>query len=155
VSFTDPFYQLADWLESYAQSLELNVWTSSTVVKAVQDASTHHWIVTVKLSDGRERVLRPHHLVFAIGVGGGFPNMPVYPGMDKFGGQILHSTEHNRATDHAGKKVVVIGSNTSSKHALPLCSVGLAKRANEGHDICADYYNYGVGQWRNLPLSQV
>jgi cation diffusion facilitator CzcD-associated flavoprotein CzcO len=108
-----PFHQLADWLESYAHSLELNVWTSSTVVKASQDPSSHHWSVTVKCADGRERILHPHHLVFALGFGGGLPNIPKYPGMNEFGGQTLHSSQHNKATDHAGKKVVVVGSCTS------------------------------------------
>src|SRR5882762_9416283 len=115
VYLTDSLHQLADWLESYAHSLELNVWTSATVVQATQDSSSHYWTVTVKLADGRERFLHPRHLIFAIGIGGGFPNMPAYPGMDEFGGQILHSAEHGKATDHEGKKDVVIGSNTSSK----------------------------------------
>lgn len=107
-------YQLADWLESYAHSLELNVWTSSTAVKASQDPSTYSWTVTVQRNGG-ERVLHPHHLIFAVGFGGGLPNMPVYPGMDEFGGQILHSAQHNKATDHAGKKVVVVGACTSGE----------------------------------------
>jgi cation diffusion facilitator CzcD-associated flavoprotein CzcO len=72
--------------------------------------------VTVKRADGRERVFHPHHLVFAVGFGGGVPNMPVYPGMDEFGGQILHSSQHNRAADHTGKKVVVVGACTSGNY---------------------------------------
>jgi len=71
--------------------------------------------VTVKRADGSERVLYPHHLVFAVGFGGGASNMPVYPGMDDFGGRILHSSQHGKATDHAGNKVVVIGACTSGK----------------------------------------
>jgi len=69
----------------------------------------------VKRADGRERVLYPHHIVFAVGLGGGVPNVPVYPGMDEFAGQILHSSQHNQAVDHAGKKVVVVGACTSGK----------------------------------------
>lgn len=65
--------------------------------------------------DGSERIFHPNHVVFAIGVGGGLPNMPVYPGTDDFAGQILHSSQHKKATDHSGKKVVVVGSCTSSK----------------------------------------
>jgi len=38
----------------------------------------------------------------------------------------LHSSQHGKATDHTGKKVVVIGACTS------------------GHDICADYYEHGI-----------
>jgi cation diffusion facilitator CzcD-associated flavoprotein CzcO len=115
VAPTDLPHQLADWLESYAHSLELNVWTSSTVIKALQDPSTHYWTVTVKRADGRERVLHPHHLVFAVGAGGGMPNMPVYPGIDEFEGQVLHSSQHYKATDHSCKKVVVVGACSSGE----------------------------------------
>ena len=41
------------------------------------------------------------------------PNMPDIPGIQHIKGQILHSTQHNKATDHAGKKVVVVGACTS------------------------------------------
>jgi cation diffusion facilitator CzcD-associated flavoprotein CzcO len=85
------------------------------VVKASQDLTTHKWSVTVKRDDGRERVFYANHLVFSTGFGGGTPNMPVYPGMDEFRGQILHSAQHVNARDHAGKKVVVVGACTSSE----------------------------------------
>ena len=46
-----PAQKLANWLESYADALELNVWTSSTVTKATQDAN-NEWDVTVERADG-------------------------------------------------------------------------------------------------------
>ncbi|KAF9644022.1 FAD/NAD(P)-binding domain-containing protein [Thelephora ganbajun] len=65
-----PAQKLADWLESYAKIMELNVWTSSTVTSAEKDASGV-WVVNLTqiLFDGTEtkRVLRPTHLVFALG----------------------------------------------------------------------------------------
>jgi cation diffusion facilitator CzcD-associated flavoprotein CzcO len=74
------YQQFANWLESYADSFELNVWTSSTVTSASRDAQ-NKWNVTVKRIDGSERVFKVNHLVFATGLGGGEPNMPSYPGM--------------------------------------------------------------------------
>ncbi|KDQ51395.1 hypothetical protein JAAARDRAFT_140378 [Jaapia argillacea MUCL 33604] len=125
-----PAQKLADWLESYAHSMELNVWTSSTVTAARQDATTKKWTVTVERKgvngEGEQRTFTVNHLVFAVGIGGGNPYKPVYPGMDEFEGQILHSSEHKSARDHIGKKVVVIGACTS------------------GHDISADYVEHGV-----------
>ncbi|KAG1751335.1 uncharacterized protein EDB91DRAFT_1297935 [Suillus paluster] len=56
----------------------------------------------------------------------GMANIPDIPGQDEFKGQILHSIKYNLATDHAGKKVVVVGACTSA------------------HDICADYAEHGV-----------
>ena len=43
-----------------------------------------------------------------------------------FQGQILHSTQHDKATDHAGKKVAVVGACTSA------------------HDIAADYADHKI-----------
>ncbi|KAG6374832.1 FAD/NAD(P)-binding domain-containing protein [Boletus reticuloceps] len=123
-----PAMKLADWLESYAHSMELNVWTSATVVSIEKETgdSGKHWSVHVEREDGRKRVFKVDHVVLALGIGGGLPRNPNIPGQDEFKGQILHSTEHESTTDHVGKKVVVVGSCTSA------------------HDICADYVNHGV-----------
>ncbi|KAJ7137003.1 hypothetical protein C8R44DRAFT_768224 [Mycena epipterygia] len=119
-----PALKLGNWLETYAEALELDVWTSSTVVSARKN-SAGTWDVVVDRA-GKERIFKVKHLVFAVGLGAGQGNFPTFPGMDRFKGQILHSTQHKRATDHAGKKVVIIGACTSA------------------HDIAADYYNNGV-----------
>jgi len=122
-----PAMKLADWLEAYANSLELDVWTSSNVVRAVQDDMTKRWTVTIERGEVRsERTFKVDHLIFALGFGGGLPRMPEYPGMDEFQGTIIHSTQHKTAQNNIGKKVVVIGSCTS------------------GHDICSDHVDHGV-----------
>ncbi|KAI0697450.1 FAD/NAD(P)-binding domain-containing protein [Cytidiella melzeri] len=119
-----PAQKLADWLESYAKTLELDVWTSAKVVSAKQEENGK-WAVTVQRGD-KDRVLHVDHVVFCLGIGGGTPKMPNIPGMKDFKGQILHSIQHDKALDHAGKKVVVVGACTSA------------------HDIAADYYEHGV-----------
>jgi len=62
--------------------MELNVWTSSTVTLAEKDASGA-WVVNVTRihPDGTEtkRVLRPVHVVFALGLGAGAWNIPKSP----------------------------------------------------------------------------
>ncbi|KAF9444560.1 FAD/NAD(P)-binding domain-containing protein [Macrolepiota fuliginosa MF-IS2] len=123
-----PAKKLAKWLEFYAESMELNVWTSSTVSHVQRDASTGLYKVTVLLKGEKEetRVLTVKHVIFATGLSGGAAHVPTYPGMDKFKGQILHSTQHKKATDHLGKKVVLIGSGTSA------------------HDLGVDYHDHGI-----------
>ncbi|KAI0770913.1 FAD/NAD-P-binding domain-containing protein [Trametes elegans] len=120
-----PAHKLAGWLEYYAEALELNVWTSTTVTKAEQDAN-NEWNVTVQKADGSTRTFHVKHLIFAIGLGGNNPNIPEFPGREEYQGQVLHSTQHNSAKDHIGKKVLVVGACTSA------------------HDICADYVAHGV-----------
>lgn len=52
--------------------------------------------------------------------------MPSVPGAANFKGPILHSTQHKKALDHEGKRVVVVGACTAA------------------HDICTDYADHGV-----------
>ena len=127
-----PALKLADWLESYANSLELNVWTSATVTSIRREVGNggKRWSVLVEREGGQKRTFKVDHVVLALGIGGGIPRIPDIPGQvslervhgeppfrqpgqDEFKGQILHSCEHKCATDHLGKKVVVIGACTS------------------------------------------
>ncbi|TFK35113.1 hypothetical protein BDQ12DRAFT_635350 [Crucibulum laeve] len=121
-----PAKKLANWLESYAESMELNVWTSSTVLNAKQDEDTQLWSVIVKKPDGTERIFTVKHVVFAIGFKGGKGHIPKYPGMEDFQGHITHSLHHGKADQHIGKKVLVVGACASA------------------HDICADLANHGI-----------
>ncbi|TFK20744.1 monooxygenase [Coprinopsis marcescibilis] len=133
-----PATKLANWLEHYADIMELNVWMSSTIEKIIQDSATGFWDITIlrrkKKGDGsvreeRRRFEGIHHVIMATGLGSGLPEIPSIPGIDKFkanGGLVLHSSQHKRAGDHRGKKVVVVGACTSA------------------HDITADYYHNGV-----------
>ena len=107
-----PAHKLAGWLEYYAEAMELNVWTSSTVLKAVQDAN-NEWDVSVQRPDGSTRVLHVRHVVSAIGLGGNTPYFPEIPGKEEYEGQVLHSIFHGSAKDHIGKKVFIVGSATS------------------------------------------
>ncbi|KAI0762275.1 FAD/NAD(P)-binding domain-containing protein [Fomes fomentarius] len=120
-----PAQKLAGWLEYYAEALELNVWLSSTVTKAVQDAN-NEWDVTVVRADGSTRVLHVRHVIFAIGLGGNKPFIPEFPGREEYQGQVLHSIHHDTAKSHIGKKVFVVGAATTA------------------HDVASDYVNHGV-----------
>ena len=72
--------QLADWLESYAHALELDVWTSSTVTRASQDPETKKWTVEIEREKAERRSFVVNHLVFAVGLGGGTHYVPQIPG---------------------------------------------------------------------------
>ena len=73
-------WQVADWLESYAHSLELDVWTSSTVTRASQDPETKKWTVEIERANAEPRTFVVNHLVFATGFAGGTYKMPQIPG---------------------------------------------------------------------------
>jgi putative flavoprotein involved in K+ transport len=119
-----PKDKIGDWLESYVKMMEINYWTSTTARSASYDENSGRWSVVVD-RDGQEMTLRPRQLVFALGVSGK-PNVPVFPGSERFGGELHHSSEHPGPDRYRGKKAVVIGSN------------------NSGHDICAALWEAGA-----------
>ncbi|MFC9251541.1 flavin-containing monooxygenase [Amycolatopsis thailandensis] len=119
-----PKDKIADWLEMYTRLMEVPYWTSTEVTSASWDEEKRQWLVTV-VREGEELVLTPRHVVFATGMSGK-PNLPSFPGMDEFGGDQHHSSQHPGPDAYAGKKAVVVGSN------------------NSAHDICAALWEHGA-----------
>ncbi|MGF1658933.1 MAG: NAD(P)/FAD-dependent oxidoreductase [Rubrimonas sp.] len=119
-----PKDKIGDWLEMYARIMELNYWGSTTCKSATYDDAKKEWTVVVDRA-GEEVVLRPKQLVLATGMSGK-PNMPSFPGMEKFKGDQHHSSQHPGPDAYRGEKAVVIGSN------------------NSAHDICAALWENDV-----------
>ena len=119
-----PKDKIGDWLEMYTKVMELTYWTRSTCKRAAYDEGTGEWTVVVD-RDGTEVVLRPKHLVLATGMSAK-PNLPSFPGMERFRGDQHHSSQHSGPDAYRGKKAVVIGSN------------------NSAHDICAALWENDV-----------
>lgn len=119
-----PKDKMGDWLELYAEAMELNVWTSTELLSASHDKASAKWTAKV-YRDGREIELRPTHLVMALG-NAGFARVPTFEGQDSFTGQQYHSSAHPGGEGLTGKRVVVVGAN------------------NSAHDICADLVEHGA-----------
>ncbi|KAK9475660.1 hypothetical protein V1514DRAFT_322927 [Lipomyces japonicus] len=120
-----PKDKLADFFESYASILELNVWTESSLDSASYDDETDKWTVEITRKDGSKRTLHPNHIVQSTGHSGE-PNIPTFPDQDKFKGKIVHSSQHTTGADFKGQKAIVVG-----------C-------CNSGHDIAHDFYEQGA-----------
>jgi cation diffusion facilitator CzcD-associated flavoprotein CzcO len=118
-----PKDKLAGYFQAYAQLLELNIWTRTTIEATEWIEIKKEWSVTVKrrYPDGRTetRILRPKHVVQATGYSGK-KNQPDFKGWENFeGGFIGHSSEFKGAGKYGkgerkGKKAVVIGSCNSA-----------------------------------------
>jgi len=118
-----PKDKLADFFESYARLLELNVWTSTALASATWDGTTRSWTVTVGPAtaglgtQAPTRTFRPKHIVQATGHSGK-PHMPAIPGMDAFaGGLLCHSSAFPGVTASGAappRRAVVIGSCNSA-----------------------------------------
>ena len=107
-----PKDKLANWFESYVESLELNFWTGTALESGSYDAAQKRWNVTLKRSDGSMRVMHPRHLIFATGVSS-IPYFPKLPGLEDFKGTVVHSGSFANAENWRGKKALVLGSGTS------------------------------------------
>ncbi|KAF9568073.1 FAD/NAD(P)-binding domain-containing protein [Agrocybe pediades] len=106
--------------------MDLNVWTSSTVICAKQNETDKTWSMTVRKSDGSERVFVVRHVIFAAGFLGGEGYIPTISGKEEFKGEILHSNHYQNAKGLIGKKVVVVGAGSAA------------------HDICVECADYGL-----------
>ena len=107
-----PKDKLADWLEQYAHTLELNVWTSALVERGEYDELTGRWTIDIRRA-GELRTVRPRHVVMATGLSGK-PWKPTLKHADIFAGSILHSSEYDGQLDVRGKSVTVVGTGTSA-----------------------------------------
>jgi putative flavoprotein involved in K+ transport len=120
-----PKDKLADWMEAYADSMELNVWTGVELLGGTYDEHGERWDVSVRKADGTVRVLHPAHVVLATGAQAE-PRVPEISGIEEYGGVVHHSSLHPSGSGFAGCKAVVIGSGVSA------------------HDIAQDLYAHGA-----------
>ncbi|KAL2795169.1 hypothetical protein BJX66DRAFT_350755 [Aspergillus keveii] len=123
-----PKDKLAEWFESYAKVLELNVWTRTTLRTPTWDGKK--WTVVLERRNADNsvstRTIHPRHIIQATGHSGE-KYVPPLAGLDNFkGDRICHSSDFKGALhEHTGKKAIVIGS------------------CNSGHDIAQDFYEKG------------
>ena len=120
-----PKDKLADWLESYATLLDLNVWTSTTFLDGHYDEQAQRWTIRVRRGDGSIRELRPRHFVVAGGLYGS-PKIPAIKGMETFTGVAAHTDEFQDGAGFAGRRALVIGAGVS------------------GHELAHDLYEHGA-----------
>jgi putative flavoprotein involved in K+ transport len=120
-----PKDKLANWFETYVESLELNFWTGTELAAGSYDDKRKRWNVTLRRADGSERTMHPRHLIFATGVSS-IPVTPDLPGLSEFSGTTVHSGAFEDAERWRGRKALVLGSGTS------------------GHDVAQELQAHGA-----------
>jgi cation diffusion facilitator CzcD-associated flavoprotein CzcO len=108
-----PKDKLAHWFEAYAQAMELNGWMGTELVGGEWVEQERRWTVKLKRSDGTIRTLKPRHLVFGTGVSA-IAQRPSLPGLEQFGGHVLHSGQYTEGSAWKGRKVLVLGTGNSA-----------------------------------------
>ncbi|KDQ16834.1 hypothetical protein BOTBODRAFT_30735 [Botryobasidium botryosum FD-172 SS1] len=108
-----PRIMIADWFDSYAKALQMNLWTCTTMDYPVFDETTQEWTVTLTRADGSKRIMHPKHLIIATGIVGEAVT-PAFKGIDTFKGPIIHSSKFKSGRTFSGKKTIVVGACNSA-----------------------------------------
>jgi cation diffusion facilitator CzcD-associated flavoprotein CzcO len=109
--------QFVDYLESYAKTFKLTPAFNAPVAAVKRDGEV--WRV-----EAGDHSARTPIVVVATGWAD-FPNLPRWPGMADFPGDILHSSAYRNSAPYIGKRVLVVGfGNSGAEIALDLCEAG-------------------------------
>ncbi|MBO0879667.1 MAG: NAD(P)/FAD-dependent oxidoreductase, partial [Mycobacterium sp.] len=104
---------------AHKYGIDRNIRFNSHVRSAEWDSSSDTWRVTA-LQDGAEKTYRGRFVFF----GSGYYNYdegytPEFPGIEQFGGTIVHPQHWPEDLDYAGKTMVVIGSGATAMSLIP------------------------------------
>jgi pyruvate/2-oxoglutarate dehydrogenase complex dihydrolipoamide dehydrogenase (E3) component len=110
--------QVVDYLESYAQKFDLQPRLGAEAGRAQRDDNV--W----RVATSTETFTAPN-LIVATGFAD-WPYRPRWPGEERFGGDIRHSSAYRNPAPYAGKKVLVVGlGNSGGEIALDLVENGV------------------------------
>jgi 4-hydroxyacetophenone monooxygenase len=94
-----------------------NVRLGHDLVEARFDDDTHLWRVTFRLADGSTVSREVNAVVSAAGLFAN-PLLPDFPGIDAFGGLVIHPTRWPDGLDLSDKRVAVIGNGSTGVQLL-------------------------------------
>jgi len=110
--------QMVEYLESYAARFEIKPVFNTTVSRVQRDGGL--WYAEF----AQDSVAAPV-VVVATGIAGA-PYRPSWPGLDAYGGEVLHSSQYRNPAPYAGRRVLVVGfGNSGGEIALDLADAGV------------------------------
>lgn len=108
-----PRAQVVEYLEAYAKHHGLKPSFEEPVKQIVRDGEA--WAITTS-----KRQLSSKQVVIATGYTR-VPNLPTWPGLDGFTGEVLHSSRYKNGSPWKGKRVLVVGfGNSGGEIAIDL-----------------------------------
>ena len=123
-----PKDMLAAWLESYAEFLELNVWTGTHILGTSFDDSAKEWHVSLRRSTARSGRYGASTSSPLSECRGACPKGPRLAGLSDFRGTVQHSNEFTSGAEWSGKRAIVVGTG------------------NSGHDVAQDLHVSGAAE---------
>ncbi len=121
--------QVKEYLTAYARHFGLvdRIRFGADVVRVEPTGDGATWLVTVRdRATGDESTTEYAGVVIANGHNWN-PKIPTYPGLDGFGGEVIHSADYKDADILRGRKVVVVGAGNTG------CDVAVESAQNAAH----------------------
>jgi len=127
------FAQRVDWPHQFAEGSEIDDYLNTVaeragladlieygtrLVSAQWDDEAGAWTVVTRDNQGRERTRTFQAVISAVGQLD-IPNIPDFPGAERFRGATMHSQEWDDSYDWRGKRVAVIGTGASAYQIVP------------------------------------
>ncbi len=119
--------QIRDYMEDTARKHGIfpHIRFHTTVTSADWDSSTDTWTIHVT-ENGRLKTYRSRFVFFGTGYYNyDEPYSPDFPGLNDFGGTVIHAQHWPDDLDYTGKRIVVIGSGATAVSLVP----ALARKA--------------------------
>src|SRR6185312_5766457 len=60
-----PKDMLGNWLEMYAEAMQLNCWSNTEFAGGSYDDAKGRWTARLRMADGTERVMHPRHIILS------------------------------------------------------------------------------------------
>jgi cation diffusion facilitator CzcD-associated flavoprotein CzcO len=139
---------LADWMEQYAATQDLAVWTSASLAPLPSyDTASRKWTLSVTRGDGATATLHPAHVVLATSTLG-LPYVPSLPSAHLFPGLVLHSSAFRTPAPFAEKAVLIVGAgNTAADLATLLAPVARSVVLLQRSPTCMIFPGAARGYW--------
>ena len=145
------------------------------VRSAEWDSPTARWTVTVDRSDGASATVRSRFVFMCAGYYSyEAGHQPAFPGVERFRGAVVHPQHWPSDFDHAGKRIVVIGSGATAMTIVPAMAdtaahVTMLQRtptwvvaapdrdriANALRQVLPDAVAYRIVRWKNTRFQQL
>ncbi|KAJ7627311.1 FAD/NAD-P-binding domain-containing protein [Roridomyces roridus] len=105
--------KVGQWLQQYAESDDLVVWTSSYLLPTpTYDTVSKRWTVVIS-REGTPITIHPAHIVLAAGIMGA-PHYPTVRDPGRFPGITFHAVHYRGGAPFSGQRVIVVGAGNSS-----------------------------------------
>lgn len=109
--------QVVDYLEGYRATFGLEPHFNQRARRVYRDGESWH-------VETDERRYRAENVIVATGITR-VPNIPSWPGLDDYGGDLLHSSKYKNGSPWQGKQVLVVGfGNSACEIAIDLYECG-------------------------------